>query len=115
VGRTAEAGDQIGSQLVAARVVRELMRIVFLLSQHYWPYAKWFGSAFSRLPDVGNLVPLVSSALSATSYPAREEALVALYQEVATRHNRASLTEPVDATCVPTTDGPTWSCEPIAS
>lgn len=98
VGRTAEVGDEIGSQLLAARVVREVMRIVFLLSQRYWPYAKWFGSAFSRLPDAGDVVPLASAALSAASYPVMEEALVALYQEVANRHNRAGLTEPVDGT-----------------
>lgn len=101
VGRTAEVGDEIGSRLVAARVARELMRIVFLLCRRYWPYTKWFGSAFSRLPDVGNLLPLVDAVLSATGYPVREEALVALYEEVAARHNRARLTEPVDGTVRP--------------
>jgi hypothetical protein len=47
VGRTAEVGDDLGSRVVAARLVRDLMRLSFLLERRYAPYSKWLGSAFS--------------------------------------------------------------------
>lgn len=37
VGRTAEAGDELGSRLVAGRLARELMRLAFLQERRYWP------------------------------------------------------------------------------
>ena len=49
VGRAVEVGDELGSRVMAARVVRELMRLCFLLERAYAPYSKWLGSAFARL------------------------------------------------------------------
>ena len=74
-GRTAEVGDDLGSRLVAARLVRELMRLVFLFSRAYWPYTKWFGSAFAELPLASGLQPLFTRVLEATRGAARERAL----------------------------------------
>jgi hypothetical protein len=50
----------LGSRIVAARQVRELMRPGFLLERNYWPYPKWFGTAFGRLELRDE--PLVGSA-----------------------------------------------------
>jgi hypothetical protein len=49
VGRTAEVGDELGSRVIAARLVRELMRLCFLFERRYAPYSKWLGSAFRGL------------------------------------------------------------------
>ncbi len=49
MGRCGEVGDELGSRLVAGRLVREVMRLAFLMERQYAPYAKWFGTAFSRL------------------------------------------------------------------
>ena len=35
--------------MVAARLVRDLMRLSFLLERRYAPYSKWLGSAFAKL------------------------------------------------------------------
>jgi hypothetical protein len=48
-GGTAEAGDALGSRLVAARLVRDVMRLAFILERTYAHYTKWFGTAFNRL------------------------------------------------------------------
>src|SRR5215203_840009 len=42
VGRTGEVGDELGSAVIAADLVRDLMRVAFLLERTYAPYAKWF-------------------------------------------------------------------------
>lgn len=96
VGRSAEVGDELGSQIVASRLARELMRLWFLFSRAYWPYSKWFGSGFARLPDSAALGRSLSDAIAARDYPAREDGLVAAYILVAERHNAIGLTEPVD-------------------
>jgi hypothetical protein len=96
VGRAAEVGDELGSRMLAGRLVQELMRLVFLQTGTYWPYSKWFGTAFAELPDAEALVPILSAAVAATDYPAREGALVQAYRIVAERQNDLGLAEPVD-------------------
>jgi uncharacterized protein DUF4037 len=96
VGRSAQVGDDIGSRLVTARLTRELMRLAFLLARQYWPYSKWFGTAFARLPIAADLAPPLQRALAATRYPDRETALVEAYRVLARAHNASGLTLPVD-------------------
>jgi hypothetical protein len=98
VGRSAQAGDELGSRIVAARLARELMRIGFLLAGVYWPYTKWFGTAFARLPIADALGPPLQRAVAATNHPAREAALVEAYEATALAHNASGLTAPVDPT-----------------
>ena len=98
VGRTAEVGDDLGSRLVAARLVRELMRLWFLLNRTYWPYTKWFGSAFDRLPGAEVLATALNDVLGAGDHPGREAGLIRAYELVGRRHNEIGLTAPVDAT-----------------
>ena len=98
VGRCAEVGDDLGSAMVAGRLVRDLMRLCLLLERRYAPYSKWLGSAFARLDLAGELAPTLRAALAATEYQARERHLCDAYEAVATRHNDAALTPPVDPT-----------------
>ncbi|HYJ92643.1 MAG TPA: DUF4037 domain-containing protein, partial [Pyrinomonadaceae bacterium] len=44
VGRTGQLGDELGSRIIAARIVRELMLLSFLLERSYAPYSKWLGA-----------------------------------------------------------------------
>jgi hypothetical protein len=95
VGRTAEVGDELGSRLIAARLVRDLMRLYFLLRRQYWPYAKWFGSAFAKL-DVDGLLDVLARVVAAADHNDREQSLVEAYERVAECHNAAGVTAPVD-------------------
>jgi hypothetical protein len=98
VGRTNEVGDTIGSRVLAGHVVGELMRLAFLLDRTYWPYQKWFGSAFSQLPLAAELGPMLERILAAADYSEREQALVRAYEFLARTHNDRGITDPVDPT-----------------
>jgi hypothetical protein len=96
VGRTAEVGDELGSRVLTARLVRDLMRLCFLLERRYAPYAKWLGTAFARLDAHRDVGPLLHDALGAADYPAREAALTAAARAVAQRQNALGVTRPVE-------------------
>jgi len=85
VGRAGMVGDDLGSRVIASRLVRDVMRMGFLLERRYAPYAKWFGSVFARLPIAGALTPLLERALSAQDWNERGEALAAAYLVLAQR------------------------------
>lgn len=87
VGRTAEVGDEMGSRVIAARLVRDLVRLCFLLERRYAPYSKWLGSAFRELDSFEDVASHLLDALAATEYEHREAALLAAFVAVAERHN----------------------------
>jgi hypothetical protein len=97
IGRTAEAADARASALVAATLVRLMMQLSFLQERRYWPYPKWFGTAFSRLDAAPMLGPLLDAALAAREHADREEALVRALECLAQRHNALGLTPAVAA------------------
>lgn len=93
VGRCAEVDDELGSAVIAARLVRDLMRLCLLLNRVYPPYGKWLGSAFRTLPCSSRLAPMLTAALGAGD---REQHLADAFEAVASLHNEAGLTQPVD-------------------
>ena len=76
--------------------MRDLVRLVLLMQRRYPPYSKWLGTAFARTPAAAALLPLLTGALAATSWPAREDSLCAAYEAVARLHNELGLTARVD-------------------
>jgi hypothetical protein len=96
VGRCGEVGDELGSAVVAARIVRDLMRLVLLMHRRYPPYGKWLGSAFAGTPAAAALTPHLGAALAATDWKSRQSHLGHAYERVAARHNGLALTEVVD-------------------
>lgn len=99
-GRCAEVGDELGSAVVTARLVRDIMRLCLLLHRRYPLYAKWLGSAFARLP-LGDLPAHLADALAAQDWRTRQDALVAAYRAVAVLHNETGLTEPLSTDVEP--------------
>ena len=96
VGRIAEAGDELGSRLVTASLVRDLMKLSFLQARRYAPYAKWFGAAFARLPVAAMLGPVLQRALAASDAQMREDALCEAYAIVGEQHNALGITPPLE-------------------
>jgi hypothetical protein len=76
VGRTAEAGDELGSRLLSAGLAGDLLWLAFALSRRWAPYAKWRGTVFRSLPVAAGLGPLLEAA-SAPQWRERESALAA--------------------------------------
>jgi hypothetical protein len=100
-GRCAEAGDELGSRVVAGRLVRELMHLAFLLERQYMPYSKWLGTGFARLECAPQLQPALTGALDAGDWPERERNLSLAYETVARMQNALQLAEPVRDTVSP--------------
>ena len=98
VGRTAEVGDELGSRVLCARLVRDAMRLAFLLERRYAPYAKWLGSGFRRLHAHEELGPPLEAALAADTYEEREAAVVEALETLARLHNEVGVTAPVEET-----------------
>ncbi|GAB3927149.1 hypothetical protein GCM10011575_09280 [Microlunatus endophyticus] len=96
VGRAAEVGDDLGSKIIAARLAREVMRLRLLQHRNYWPYTKWFGSAFAGLPDSDGLAAALGQAVDAVDYPTREAGLVRAYKIIATAHDDLGITDRID-------------------
>ena len=96
VGRTGNVGDELGSMVIAARIVKNLMQLCFLMEKKYAPYSKWFGTAFSRLTCSRQLGPMFQEVLVATSWREREARLARAYGMVARQHNELQITEPMD-------------------
>jgi hypothetical protein len=101
VGRCGEVGDELGSAVVAARLVRDLMRLALLLHRRYPPYGKWLGSAFACLPVAGALGPVLRAALAATEWREREQHLAFAYEALAATQNDTGLAAAVDPTTRP--------------
>jgi hypothetical protein len=106
VGRCGEVGDELGSAIVAARLVRDLMRLCLLIARSYPPYSKWLGSAFARLPIAGELGTTLAAAVTAGTWRDREHHLVIAYETIAALHNDLGLTAPVDPRVRPFHDRP---------
>ena len=86
VGRTAEAGDELGSRLLSAGLAGDLLWLAFALSRRWRPYAKWRGTVFRSLPVAARLAPMVGSieqwadCTDILSSPGRRAALQAAYR-----------------------------------
>jgi hypothetical protein len=92
VGRCGEVGDELGSAVVAARQVRDLMRLCLLMARVYPPYSKWLGTAFAALAPAAVLTPVFADVLAARTWKERERHLSAAYELVAGLHNELALT-----------------------
>ncbi|MEV1026894.1 DUF4037 domain-containing protein [Streptomyces sp. NPDC050264] len=96
VGRCGEVGDELGSAVVAARLVRDLMRLCLLMDRRYPPYSKWLGSAFALTSRAADFTPVLSAVLAAPDWHVREQHLARAYEITAALHNQLALTDPVD-------------------
>jgi len=94
VGRAAEAGDEFGSRLIAARLCREVARLVLLLGRAWPPYEKWLGSAVAADPAAVHLLAAMRSA----GIDGREAALCAAYETAGERQNALGIAAVVPAT-----------------
>jgi hypothetical protein len=98
MGRAGLVGDEVGAALIGARLVRDIMRLCFLMEHRYAPYPKWFGTAFKQLECGPALYPTLKKALAARTWRKRQEHLIPAYEFIARKHNTLALTEPFPET-----------------
>ncbi|ETW96027.1 MAG: hypothetical protein ETSY1_28210 [Candidatus Entotheonella factor] len=82
VGRCGEMSDELGSHLIACRMVDALIKMTFLLEGEYYPYSKWLGTAFKQLSSSRALMPHFQGVMHAADWHEREHHLSAAYAEV---------------------------------
>lgn len=103
VGRTGSVEDDLGSGVIAARLVRDIMRLCFLIEREYAPYPKWFGTAFARLKCAPRLLPILRAVNLSANWQTRETHLSQAYSILAEMHNELKITE-----TLPTEVSPYW-------
>jgi len=106
VGRCAQVGDELGSCLIASRLVRDLMRLGFLMERRYAPYIKWLGTAFAQLSCAKRLEPMLLEVLRASIWQEREKHLGAAYEWMAGLQNDLGITQPLPTAVTPFWDRP---------
>ena len=92
IGRTGSVGDELGSSLIAARLVHEIMCLMFLMEKQYAPYSKWFGTAFQLLSPASKFTPIFQQILKSKDWKEREANLSQAYLALVDAHNQLNVT-----------------------
>ena len=90
VGRTGSRGDDLGSRVVAARLVDVAVRLGLLLDRVWVPYSKWTGTVFARSVS-GRVGPELTACLTAAEWRSREAALCAALEGLRERQREVGL------------------------
>jgi hypothetical protein len=101
MGRAGIEGDEIGSSIIGSGIVRDIMRLAFIMEKEYPPYAKWFGTAFSRLKAAGKLNPILMAVVHARTWQEREKHLSTAHSILAEMHNALGITGPLSTVVSP--------------
>jgi uncharacterized protein DUF4037 len=95
VGRCGDVGDELGSTIIAARQVKNLMKLCFFMERKYAPYSKWFGTAFSKLDCAPELNPIFKQVLLSSTWKEREGHFSRAFAVIARLHNALQITRPI--------------------
>jgi hypothetical protein len=95
VGRCGDVGDELGSKIIAGRIVQTIMRLCFTMEKEYIPYSKWFGTAFLKLNCAKEISPILNHVLAAKGWKKRERYLAKAYKIIAFMHNKLKITKPL--------------------
>jgi len=76
VGRAGSRGDDLGSRVLTAHLVRVAMHLGFMLERRWPPYSKWLGTMFAALPESGAVAPALQAALASVTWQERQAALI---------------------------------------
>ena len=93
MGRCGQVGDELGSRIIATRLIHDMMRLCFLMERKYAPYIKWFGTAFSKLQSAKSFTPLFMQIMDASYWQYRQDHLIKAYEHVAKMHNKLEITD----------------------
>lgn len=105
MGRAGERGDELGSRLIAARLVDIAVHLGFMLSRSWSPYPKWRGAAFDDLAGCSSIARTLDRALDARRWEDRQAALRDALTDLADLQRRNGLPAPQEVV-VPFWDRP---------
>lgn len=97
VGRAGELDDDLGSRLLTASLVRDVMHLALLQERRYAPYPKWLGTAYRSTSAAAVLTPDLEAAITAAGRDGREAGVLAALMELGRRHDALDITDRVRA------------------
>ncbi|SOC56867.1 DUF4037 domain-containing protein [Ornithinimicrobium cerasi] len=75
MSRSGDRGDDLGSRVIAARLVDAAVHLAFLLEGRWVPYPKWRGLVLGELPHTGEVVATLGGTMTAPAWRERQDAL----------------------------------------
>ncbi len=75
MSRAGDRGDDLGSRVIAARLVDIAIHLGFLLERQWAPYSKWRGATFAELPGMHQVLPHLTSTLRSETWQQRQDFL----------------------------------------
>ena len=96
IGRNHDLGNEIGEQILTARIVSCLMKLCFYLEKQYVPYSKWIETCFRQLNCGLTLNPLFSAILNTRKLREKEANFAEVYHIIGDMHNILGITEHID-------------------
>jgi hypothetical protein len=105
VGRVGDRGDELGSRVIAARLVDVATHLAFTIGRRWTPYSKWRGTLLGAMPLSSELSNCLRHVLTADGWQERSQALDAALKQLALLQRDAGLPV-VDRPCVPFWDRP---------
>lgn len=82
IGRCGDMEDELGSRLIAGRIVQNIMRFCFCAEKQYAPYSKWFGTAFKKLSIYAEIKDILDEAVSSDNWQDRQSKICHVYTKV---------------------------------
>lgn len=105
MSRAGDRGDDLGSRVIAARLVGIAMHLGFMLERQWPPYSKWRGLMFAQLPTMDAVLMAFTATLQAATWRERQASLAIALDELLNVQNARGLpTRP--AATVPFWDRP---------
>jgi hypothetical protein len=98
MSRAGDRGDDLGSRVIAARLVDVAMHLGFMLERQWPPYAKWRGTAFRQLPRASDAHGELVAVLQATTWQKRQSHLAQALDVLVSVQGAAGLPAPEAAT-----------------
>jgi hypothetical protein len=105
VGRAGDRGDDLGSRVIAARLVDVATHLAFTIGRRWTPYSKWRGTLLGALPLTSEFSTGLRQVLAADGWQERSQALDAALTQLSLLQRGAGLPA-VDRPCVPFWDRP---------
>jgi hypothetical protein len=106
MSRAGRRCDDLGSRVIAARLVGAAIHLAFLLERQWPPYPKWLGSAFMRLPLATALGAPLAAVLAADRWHERQDALAEALTVLLRAQRDAGLPVPSGSPTTPFFDRP---------
>jgi hypothetical protein len=98
MSRAGDLGDDLGSRVIAARLVDVAMHLAFMIERQWPPYPKWRGTLFTRLPCAREVGDALRKTLKADHWRYRQQQLARALEHLLNRQRAVGLPVPGPAT-----------------